>query len=58
MTEMLKPPDKNLKAVIVKMFSKVRMNTLETNRKKESLSIETEVICIALFSTARIMETV
>lgn len=36
MTEILKPPDKNLKAVIVKMFSKVRMNTLETNRKRKS----------------------
>ena len=45
MTEMLKPPDKNFKLVIVKMFSEVRMNTFEMNRKKESLSIETEVIC-------------
>ena len=44
MTKMLKPPDKNFKVVIVKMFSEGRMNTLETNRKKESLSIETEVI--------------
>jgi len=45
MTEMLKPPDKNFKVVTVKIFSEVRMNTLEMNRKKESLSIGTEVIC-------------
>ena len=34
MTEMLKPPDKNFKVVIVKIFSEVRMNTLEQKKGK------------------------
>lgn len=44
MTEMLELSDKGLKAAIIKMLQGTVMNRLETNKKLESLSKETEDI--------------